>query len=213
MNNVVFLTYLETARVKFLCQMLDLAHPAELPVILAEVTATYKAPAFFGEVLTIGVGVSRFGVETQAGPWRWVDVVWCWRSQAGTGPDALRVLRTSEPELYAAENGYFSETNPSFWPPSLVVSGFADLDRDKRMEVISSLLRPYGRALLDGGAAAADGEEQTEEIWLRDSAIHAWTPDATPAGQWAEVYRTVTHEARMRELNPGKFQLQRYGKR
>lgn len=60
-NNVVFLTYLETARVKFLCQMLDLAHPAELPVILAEVTATYKAPAFFGEVLTIGVGVSRFG--------------------------------------------------------------------------------------------------------------------------------------------------------
>ena len=60
-NNAVYLTYIETARIAFLHRLLDLAHPSQLPVILAEATVSYKAPAFFGERLTIGVGVSRFG--------------------------------------------------------------------------------------------------------------------------------------------------------
>lgn len=60
-NNAVYLTYIETARIKFLHQLLGLAHPSQLPVILAEATVSYKAPAYFGEQLTVGVGVSRFG--------------------------------------------------------------------------------------------------------------------------------------------------------
>ena len=60
-NNAVYLTYLETARIKFLVDLLDLTDLHELPVIMAEATISYKAPAFFGERLAVGVGVSRVG--------------------------------------------------------------------------------------------------------------------------------------------------------
>ena len=57
----MYLTYLETARIKFLHQVLDLQTVGQLPLILAEATVSYRAPAFFGERLTVGVGVARFG--------------------------------------------------------------------------------------------------------------------------------------------------------
>src|SRR5688500_8038114 len=60
-NHAVYLTYMETARTKFMMELLKLRQPADMPVILAEVTCTYHSPAFFGEQLTIGLGVSRFG--------------------------------------------------------------------------------------------------------------------------------------------------------
>lgn len=60
-NNAVYLTYLETARIKFLHEVLDLQAVGQLPLILAEATVSYRAPAFFGELLTVGVGVARFG--------------------------------------------------------------------------------------------------------------------------------------------------------
>lgn len=60
-NNAVYLSYLETARIKFLMDLLELKRLGELPMIMAEATISYKAPAFFGEQLTVGVGVSRFG--------------------------------------------------------------------------------------------------------------------------------------------------------
>ncbi|HEU5098030.1 MAG TPA: acyl-CoA thioesterase [Roseiflexaceae bacterium] len=63
-NNAVYLTYLETARIKFLMELFDLNGLRELPVIMAEVTCTYKTPAFFGERLGVGVGVSRFGAKS-----------------------------------------------------------------------------------------------------------------------------------------------------
>jgi hypothetical protein len=153
------------------------------------------------------VGVIRFGLDTKAGPARWLDVLWCWRSGAGDGPDALRVLRTSEEALYAAENGYFSELNPADVAPTLVVSGFADLDMDKRMEVISALLRPAAQAVPRSGMP---GETQT--LWLRDSAIHAWEPDGSAAGRWQEVYRTVPHEARMLSMEAKDYRIQWFGR-
>lgn len=154
------------------------------------------------------VGVIRFGLDTKAGPARWVDVLWCWRSGAGDGPDALRVLRTSEEALYAAENGYFSELNPADVAPTLVVSGFADLDMDKRMEVISALLRPAAQSVPRSGMP---GETQT--LWLRDSAIHAWEPDGSAAGRWQEVYRTVPHEARMLSMEAKDYSIQWFGRK
>ncbi|MBK9714593.1 MAG: acyl-CoA thioesterase [Kouleothrix sp.] len=60
-NNAVYLSYLETARIKFLVDLLGLRDLSELPVILAEATISYKSPALFGERLTIGCGISRFG--------------------------------------------------------------------------------------------------------------------------------------------------------
>lgn len=153
------------------------------------------------------VGVIRFGLETKAGPERWVDVLWCWRSGAGDGPDSLRVLRTSEEALYAAENRYFSEQHPADRAPTLVLSGFADLDMDKRMEIISALVRPAALAVPRSGMP---GETQT--LWLRDSAIHAWEPDGSAAGRWQEVYRTVPHEARMLSMQAKDYRILWFGR-
>jgi acyl-CoA thioester hydrolase len=63
-NNAVYLTYMETARIKFLAELLELKGLSELPVIMAEATCSYKSPAFFGEQLTVDVGISRFGVKS-----------------------------------------------------------------------------------------------------------------------------------------------------
>src|SRR6266511_4870659 len=42
-------------------ELLELNGLGNMPVIMAEAQVSYKAPAFFGEQLTIGTGVSRFG--------------------------------------------------------------------------------------------------------------------------------------------------------
>jgi acyl-CoA thioester hydrolase len=60
-NNAVYVTHMETVRTNYLAHLFGFRQPAELPVILAEVTCTYKAPAYFGETLRLGIGVSRFG--------------------------------------------------------------------------------------------------------------------------------------------------------
>ena len=63
-NNAVYFSYMETARIKFLVELLAVTSLHDLPVIMAEATCTFKAPAFFGEQLTVGVGVSRFGSKS-----------------------------------------------------------------------------------------------------------------------------------------------------
>src|SRR3954469_1908754 len=63
-NNAVYLSYMETARIKYLVDLLAVTSLHDLPVIMAEATCTFKAPAFFGEQLTVGVGVSRFGTKS-----------------------------------------------------------------------------------------------------------------------------------------------------
>src|SRR6476469_854114 len=63
-NNAVYLSYMETARIKFLVDLLAVKSLHDLPVIMAEATCTFKAPAFFAEQLTVGVGVSRFGSKS-----------------------------------------------------------------------------------------------------------------------------------------------------
>lgn len=154
------------------------------------------------------VGVARVGVVTKAGPWRWVDVVWSWRTALGSSEAALTVLRTSEAELYAPQNHYFSEVNPSLWAPDLVVSAFADFDKDKRMEVVTSLIRPVALAYQKHA-----GSGSTTELSLRDSAIHAWEPgeEKGATGRWIEVFKTVAHEARRLRLDPREIAVHRFG--
>ena len=65
-NNAVFFTYLEAARIRYITQFLEQGLPnqfdlLDIPIILVEATCTYKSQALFGETLTVGVGVSRFG--------------------------------------------------------------------------------------------------------------------------------------------------------
>lgn len=65
-NNAVFFSYLETARIQYITQFLEQGLPTQfellsIPIILVEATCTYKSQALFGETLTVGVGVSRFG--------------------------------------------------------------------------------------------------------------------------------------------------------
>lgn len=63
-NNAVYVTYLETVRIKFLVEALGLNGLGGIPVIMAQAIVDYKAPAFYAEQLTVGTGVSRFGTKS-----------------------------------------------------------------------------------------------------------------------------------------------------
>jgi acyl-CoA thioester hydrolase len=60
-NNAVYLSYLETARIKYVTDLLGLKNLSDMPIILGEVTISFRSPALFGERLTIGSGITRFG--------------------------------------------------------------------------------------------------------------------------------------------------------
>lgn len=62
-NNVVYAAWLESARIAYYLDLTGL--PIEqIGLILAEVTITYKAPAYFGERLAIGVRISSIGTKS-----------------------------------------------------------------------------------------------------------------------------------------------------
>lgn len=60
-NNAVFFTYMETARIRFMMQELNLTQLTELPLILAKATCDFLAPARFGDKLRVSVFVSKIG--------------------------------------------------------------------------------------------------------------------------------------------------------
>lgn len=62
-NNAVFFSYMETARIKYVMQLFEQHNLLDLdvPLILVEASCSYKSPALFGEQLKIGVALSRFG--------------------------------------------------------------------------------------------------------------------------------------------------------
>lgn len=59
-NNAVYLTYMENARVAYLERMGGKGLDA-LRLIIAEVTCTYRSPAYFGETMRVGIRVSHMG--------------------------------------------------------------------------------------------------------------------------------------------------------
>lgn len=86
-NHAVYLTYMETARTRYLMTLWQLSQPQDMPVILAEVSCTYHAPAHFGEHLTIGVAIVRFGRKS-------FDMVYDIRSKSDLGNHRGRSIAT-----------------------------------------------------------------------------------------------------------------------
>lgn len=62
-NNVVYAGWLESARIRYYMDLMQVSL-ADLDFILAEMTISYKAPAYFGERLAVGVRVSSFGTKS-----------------------------------------------------------------------------------------------------------------------------------------------------
>ena len=60
-NNAVYMTYLETARIKLMMELTGARTLGELGMILAEITCSYRSPAFYGEVLNVGVRIAEIG--------------------------------------------------------------------------------------------------------------------------------------------------------
>lgn len=60
-NNAVYFTWFETARTRYLAELLGIDDPRKLPVILAETSCKFRAPSFYSEPIEIGCGVSRLG--------------------------------------------------------------------------------------------------------------------------------------------------------
>lgn len=60
-NNAVFLTYIESARVAFLQQLGAAATVEDMSIIVARIEIDFRAPVGFGEEVGISVHASRFG--------------------------------------------------------------------------------------------------------------------------------------------------------
>jgi acyl-CoA thioester hydrolase len=60
-NNAVYLSYLESARVDYLRELLGAKKIEELGVIIARVEIDYKSPAFHHETMRVGCRVEEVG--------------------------------------------------------------------------------------------------------------------------------------------------------
>ena len=63
-NNAVYLTYIENARLGYLREALGVESLEDLLVILAKVRIDFRSRASLGEVLEIGARVSRIGTRS-----------------------------------------------------------------------------------------------------------------------------------------------------
>jgi acyl-CoA thioester hydrolase len=63
-NNAVYLTYLETARIAYLIDVLGPQFAYELSLILAHIAVDFRSPARFPEKLEIGARVTRIGTKS-----------------------------------------------------------------------------------------------------------------------------------------------------
>jgi acyl-CoA thioester hydrolase len=63
-NNAVYLTYLETARIRYLVDVLGAEFAYELALILARIAVDFRSPARFPETLEIGTRVTRMGTTS-----------------------------------------------------------------------------------------------------------------------------------------------------
>ena len=63
-NNAVFLTYIESARVAFLQNLGAATTLEEMAIIVARVEIDFRAPVRFGDEVEVSVRVSRFGEKS-----------------------------------------------------------------------------------------------------------------------------------------------------
>lgn len=72
-NNAVYFSYYEHARIGYGLRLLGTDSLGGVPFILAEATATYLKPAFYGDALEAGVRVADIGTKSfvmEYGLWR-----------------------------------------------------------------------------------------------------------------------------------------------
>jgi acyl-CoA thioester hydrolase len=60
-NNAVYLTYLETARIRYLIEVLGPQFAYAVSLILARIELDFRSPARFPETLQLGARVTRLG--------------------------------------------------------------------------------------------------------------------------------------------------------
>jgi acyl-CoA thioester hydrolase len=65
-NNAVYLTYLETARIAYLREALGVEFLYQLALVLAQISVDFRSPARFPELLEIGTRVPRIGAKSFA---------------------------------------------------------------------------------------------------------------------------------------------------
>jgi acyl-CoA thioester hydrolase len=63
-NNAVYLTYIENARIGYMREVLGVESPEDLLVIVAKVSIDFRSRASLGEVLEIGARVPRIGTKS-----------------------------------------------------------------------------------------------------------------------------------------------------
>jgi acyl-CoA thioester hydrolase len=60
-NNAAFFTYIEQARIRYLCDLLEIEAVERLPMILAAVQIDFKSPILYGQEVGIGTRVDWIG--------------------------------------------------------------------------------------------------------------------------------------------------------
>jgi acyl-CoA thioester hydrolase len=63
-NNAVYLTYLETARIGYLREVIGDGFLYQLSLILAHISVDFRSPAHFPETLEVGARVTRVGTKS-----------------------------------------------------------------------------------------------------------------------------------------------------
>jgi acyl-CoA thioester hydrolase len=63
-NNAVYLTYIENARIGYMREVLGVETPEDLLVIVARVNIDFRSRASLGEALEIGARVPRIGTKS-----------------------------------------------------------------------------------------------------------------------------------------------------
>jgi len=63
-NNAVYLTYMESARIEFFVHMGAISGVDDLSIIVARMEMDFRAPLELGETVEIGVRAARFGTKS-----------------------------------------------------------------------------------------------------------------------------------------------------
>jgi acyl-CoA thioester hydrolase len=60
-NNAAFFTYIEQARIRYLCELLEIEAVERMPMILAAVQIDFRSPILYGQEVEIGTRVDWIG--------------------------------------------------------------------------------------------------------------------------------------------------------
>ena len=65
-NNAVYLTYLEHARLRYLRDVIGISNPRNLSMVLASITCDYLSPVHMGETLEVATRVDWIGESSMS---------------------------------------------------------------------------------------------------------------------------------------------------